>query len=158
METDVLKQIDAEMGISIPVKALTKAEQQITGEEIGNRLLIIHSAPTAYVLLAQAENLLETAKKSIKEKAINGIHGKEEIVLGAKVTTRNATKVWEYQGSKFETLTAELATAKKRLSDYTKQLELAGSDGVVNQETGETEKAILVSGGGLNIAVSFGKE
>jgi len=155
---NVLEQIYKEMGISIPIKALTKAEQQVAGEEIGNRLLIIHSAPTAYVLLAQAENLLETAKKSIKEKAIAGVHGKEESVLGAKVTLRNAAKVWEYQGLKFEQLTAELATAKKRLSDYTKQLELDGADGVVNQETGETEKAILVSGGGLNIAVSFGKE
>jgi len=37
-------------------------------------------------------------------------------------------------------------------------LELAGEKGVPNQDTGEIEKAILVSGGGLNIAVSFGKE
>lgn len=154
---NVLEQIDKEMGISIPIKALTKAEQQVTGEEIGNRLLIIHSAPTAYVLLAQAENLLETAKKSIKEKAIAGVHGKEETVLGAKVSLRGATKVWEYKGSKFESLTKELAEAKKKLSDYTKQLELAGANGVVNQGTGETEYAKLVSGGGLNIVVSFGK-
>jgi len=154
---DVWQQIDKEMGISIPIKALTKVEQQTTGEEIASRLLIIHSAPTAYVLLAQAENLLDTAKKSMKEKAINGIHGKKENVLGAEVLLRGNPKKYEYSGTKFTELTNALAEAKKNLKDHTDILELS-KDGWINPATGETEIATLVSGGGLNIAVSFSKE
>ena len=80
-EIDPLETMDREMGITIPIKALTKSQQITTGEQIAERLLVIHNAKTAYVLLAQAENLLDTAKKTLKEKAIANVSGKEEEVL-----------------------------------------------------------------------------
>lgn len=153
-EIDPLEMMDREMGIMIPIKSLTKSQQAVTGTEIGERLLIIHNAKTAYVLLAQAENLLDTAKKTIKERAIANVVGKKEDVLGAEVQVKSAAKTWIYTGSKYNQLLAELDKVKVELKNHTKLLELSGEAGWVNPETGETETAFCTSSG-VNIAVSF---
>lgn len=156
-ELTPFEEMNKDTGIMIPIKALSKSQQITTGEDIANRLLIIHNAKTAYVLLAQAENLLDTAKKSIKEKAIANVVGKKEDVLGAEVTIKSAAKLFIYTGSKYNQLLAELDNAKTNLKNHTKLLELSGESGWVNPETGETETAVCTSAG-VNIAVSFSKE
>jgi len=142
--------------LSIPIKALTRSEQILSGEAMANSLLEIHDAKTSYVLLAQLENLTDTAKKFIKEKAIANVNGKEEDVLGAKVTIKQATRIYEYKGSEYDRLLSELNTAKDNFKNHTKILEMS-KDGWVNPNTGETETANLISSG-VNIAVTFSKE
>lgn len=142
--------------IQLQTKVLTKTEMPESAQRVADNLLEIYSGIESFIIV---KSMIETLTQSLdlmREKAIKSVHGKEEIVMGAKVTLKNTPRKYEYQGTEYNALFREVERAKNKLKDYEKVLQLSPS-GVINPSTGETESSTMVSGEGTQITVTFNK-
>lgn len=124
--------------LQLPTKVLTKAEMPITAQTIADGMLETYNGIEACVMVKNMIETLTVAYELLKDAGIAKANGKEEIVMGAKVSVKNLPKKFEYTGSKHKTLVNNLEFAKEELKNHEKALQLSDW---INPETGETETA-----------------
>lgn len=127
--------------ITIQTRVLSKLEMVESAQKVADNLLEIHSGIESFVLVKNMICALEQTLELLKEGAISQANGKEEMILGAKVSVKNLPKKWEYVGTEYTRLFNNLEHAKSELKNHTKVLELSNW---INPATGETESATLI--------------
>lgn len=142
--------------IQLQTKVLTKTEMPLAAQTVADNLLETYSGSESYVLVKSAMETLAQALDILKEKAIKSVHGKEEIIMGAKVVLKMSARKYAYSGTEYQRLFEELSEAKRKFKNHTDILEISES-GWINPNTGETELATMISGEGTTINVTFNK-
>lgn len=139
--------------IMIPNRMLNTLQRETLAQEASNNLLETMSAVEAYVLIAQMQDIVDTTKELLKEKAISGVQGKEMDVFGAKVSTRRSV-AYEYDAPTLARLDGQKKEIDTKLKAVKKLLEATGK--YVDDETGEINTASKIKEG-ITIAVSLPK-
>lgn len=117
-----------------------------------NVLLERYSAVEGYVILAQMEKIVEQAKEALKERAIAKVSGKEELIMGAKVSLRRSV-AWEYDSPTLARLDVEKTSIAEKIKAHKNALE---SGATVVSDEGQIETAKKTKDG-ITIAVSLPK-
>lgn len=140
--------------ITIQTKVLTKEEMPISAKMIADSLLEKYSGIEAFIIAKSTMETISQAMDLLKERAIASVNGKKEVILGAEVDLKMSPRKYEYSGTEYKRLEKEVEAAVKNLKSHKSILELS-PNGWINPNTGETETATLVSGGGTTISVTF---
>lgn len=149
-----MKKQDVGLPIIMPNMVLLPREIEAVVTHSLNILLEKYSGLEGYVILYQMERVISLAKERLKEKAINGMSGKECDVLGATVTTRRSAK-YEYDAPTLQRMENKKKEIDEQLKGIKKALEATGT--YIDPETGETNTANKISDG-VVLAVSLPKE
>lgn len=139
--------------IVLPNKMLNTVQRQDLAIKASENLLETMSAVEAYVLIAQMQDIVDTTKELLKERAITGVQGKEMDVFGAKVSTRRSV-AYEYDAPTLARLDGQKKEIDTKLKAVKKLLEATGK--YVDDETGEMNTASKIKEG-ITIAVSLPK-
>ncbi len=139
--------------IVLPNKMLNTVQRQDLAVKASENLLETMSAVEAYVLIAQMQDIVDTTKELLKERAITGVQGKEMDVFGAKVSTRRSV-AYEYDAPTLARLDGQKKEIDTKLKAVKKLLEATGK--YVDDETGEMNTASKIKEG-ITVAVSLPK-
>ena len=134
------------MELQVIPKSMSLHNIKGASEMLVDNLLAEHDTPTAYVIVKQLLTLAELSLDQLKEKAINGLRGKD--VLGAELSI-SYRKSYEYDSVALAKLINDEQELRSKIKNLKKQLELAGVEGLVNQSTGAIEKATLLKETGI---------
>lgn len=132
-------------------KKLTLGDIEETSKSILNNLLEKYDAVTSFVMLKQMVTAGEKALEKLKEMAMSDNVQPE--VLGADVRVIYR-KNWKYNSKRLADLLIEEKILKSKIKNIKEILELSGTEGTVNQDTGDIETAELESTTGY-ITIKF---
>ena len=149
---------DGPTGLSLPDRVLRKSDWPVVATELTERMLEATDAPTAYVLLAQVEEVIAVAKKALKPKVSLAAAGAPLNIGGATVQYRKVPGKWDYRGNpKIAALEAKIATLTELLKAA--QAEAQNLSEPVYVEDGGYEILPAVQGDpSYTVAVTFPKE
>ncbi len=150
MKTQITKKEES----IIPTKILNKAGLAIYADHIANNLLDTRSGLEAYILIKQAEELINNLKEKLIEKALASTNGKEGIIDGVKWQTKRSV-AYEYDSPTIERLTAEKKSIEEKIKAHKKALENGVS--VLDETTGQLESAKKTKDG-LTLSITLPKE
>jgi hypothetical protein len=146
MEMSKMKGAKAKVSneVIIPTRVLTKSELSVYSEHIVNTLLETRNGLEAYVLVKQAEEVIEQLKGMLVEKALSAATGKEGEVLGCKYSVRRKVE-YKYECPSADSLEQKAKMLKEDAKAIKKSAEKFGS--YVDPVTGEVNTAEIVSDG-----------
>jgi hypothetical protein len=128
----------------IPTNVLSKRELCIYADHIVGNLLETRNGLEAYVLVKQAEELVEQLKGILIEKALSAATSKEGEVLGCKYSVRRKVE-YRYECPTADELEQKAKMLKEDAKAIKKSAEKFGS--YVDPVTGEVNTAEIVLDG-----------
>lgn len=144
--------------ILIPDRVLAKSEWPEAARAMVANALDTVDAPTAYVLLAQMEELIALAKKDLKDAVTSAAAGKKLNVAGATLEYRKAPAKWDYKGDKKLSMYQNDADAAKEALDAHKAMLQALTAPVYDTEYGYEILPAVKMPETFTVAVTFPKE
>jgi hypothetical protein len=141
--------------ISIFTRVVPKAEMPVMGKQIADRLLETESGLAAYIRLYNASQVIQSALEVLKPLALVLAPAKPETILGAKVSTANLPRKWDYNGDAgLARMETELEELKNRIKNRQKFLQAMTKE-MVDPDTGEFIKPATQISDGVTIKCEF---
>ena len=140
--------------LTVPRRVAKKTHFEKLATSLNGILLEENSALEAYVRIKNVAEILEVALGQIKERALGGITGDTQEVLGVTVQLKSLPKKWEYDDSELHRLEGEKAAVVARLKERKKFLEHLKQE-VADPATGEIIRPARCISEGATIQVLF---
>ena len=131
----------------------TSAERFQMASRLKDHLLQEHNALQAYVVLKNVREVADHAMEALKDEAIGGITGKEEMVYGAKCAIRGLRE-YEYEDPTLAKIEEQMAGLKKQVSERKTFLRALKME-VADTSTGEIIRPAKCVKDGSTIAVTL---
>jgi len=138
----------------IPVRVMDAVERACFATDLTSGLQERYSSVQTYVLLKNAEDVIEQALLICKDKA-TGQAEKDSKVFNAEITTRRSVE-YGYEDSVLERLESEIVVLKKKADERRKMLRALTSE-VADTVTGEILRPAKLTKDGLAIIVKLPK-
>jgi len=145
----------AEM-LAIPTKVQPSGSERFRmASRLADHLLQSHNPIEAYVILKNITEVSGVAMEALKDGAIGGVTGKEELIFGATCSLRSVRE-YEYDDTTITKLEAEMAVIKKNLAERKEFLRKLKME-VADTSSGEILRPAKCVKDGSTIAVTLPK-